>query len=76
MPEGDIRTFAEQAKAAIPMPSSLAMQSAWVPGMQAIVKVLAGVADAETALSEAKRRFDDIRRPLPPPASPAPRCAS
>jgi len=45
-----------------------------VPGMQGIVKVLTRVADAETALSEAKRRFDDIRRPLPPPASPAPAC--
>jgi arabinogalactan oligomer/maltooligosaccharide transport system permease protein len=74
MPEGDIRTFAEQARIAIPIPSSRAMQAAWVPGMQGIVKVLTRTADAETALSEAKRRFDDIRRPLPPPVSPAPVC--
>jgi len=34
--------------------------------------VLRGEADAPTALAEARRRFDEIRRPPPPPASPTP----
>jgi arabinogalactan oligomer/maltooligosaccharide transport system permease protein len=72
MPEGDARTFADQARTAIPMPSSRAMQSVWDPAKRAIVKVLHREAGAETALAEAKGRFDDVRRPLPPPASPLP----
>jgi arabinogalactan oligomer/maltooligosaccharide transport system permease protein len=71
MPEGDVRTFAEQARTAIPMPASRAMQSVWDPANRAILKVLRRDAGAETALAEAKSRFDDVRRPLPPPASPA-----
>lgn len=70
MPEGDVRTFAEQAKLAVPMPASRAMQSVWDPATRAILKVLRRDADAETALTEARSRFDNVRRPLPPPASP------
>jgi arabinogalactan oligomer/maltooligosaccharide transport system permease protein len=70
MPEGDVRTFAEQARIAVPMPSSRAMQSVWDPANRAILKVLRHDADADTALAEAKRRFDDVRRPLPVRASP------
>jgi len=70
MPEGDVRTFAEQARIAVPMPSSRAMQSVWDPATRAILKVLRRDADAETALAEAKSRFDNVRRPLPPRASP------
>ncbi|MFT3767186.1 MAG: extracellular solute-binding protein [Minicystis sp.] len=70
MPEGDVRTFAEQAKLAIPMPSSRAMQSVWDPATRAILKVLRRDAEAEMALTEAKSRFDNVRRPLPAPASP------
>jgi arabinogalactan oligomer/maltooligosaccharide transport system permease protein len=74
MPEGDVRTFAAQARTAIPMPSSRAMASVWDPANRAILKVLRRDADAETALTEARSRFDDVRRPLPPPASPLPVC--
>jgi arabinogalactan oligomer/maltooligosaccharide transport system permease protein len=54
------------------MPSSTAMGSVWDPAKRAIRKVLAGEASPEDALTEARRRFDDVRRPPPPPASPAP----
>lgn len=64
--------FAEQARTAVPMPSSTAMSSVWEPAKRAVRKVLAGEASPEVALTEAKHRFDDVRRPLPPPASPAP----
>jgi arabinogalactan oligomer/maltooligosaccharide transport system permease protein len=64
--------FAEQAKVAVPMPSSTAMGSVWDPAKRAIRKVLAGEATPEEALTEARRRFEDVRRPPPPPASPAP----
>ncbi|WP_437305417.1 extracellular solute-binding protein [Sorangium sp. So ce388] len=67
-----IAAFTEQAKVAIPMPTSPAMRSTWEPSARAIRKVLRGDASPEVALSEAKHRFDDVRRPLPPPASPAP----
>lgn len=67
-----LAAFAEQAKAAIPMPSSQAMRAVWEPAQRAIRKVLRGDAAAGAALAEAKRRFDDVRRPPPPPASPAP----
>ena len=72
MPEGDIRTFAEQAKVSVPFPSARAMQSVWSPAGQAIIKVLSGEASASVALAEAKRRFENVSRPLPPPASPLP----
>jgi len=74
IPEGDamLRAFAEQAKVAVPMPSSQAMQAVWEPANRAISKVLRGDAPPDVALTEAKRRFDTVRRPLPPPASPAP----
>ncbi|WP_437811066.1 extracellular solute-binding protein [Sorangium sp. So ce1078] len=67
-----IAAFTEQAKVAIPMPTSPAMRSTWEPSARAIRKVLRGDAPPDVALSEAKHRFDDVRRPLPPPASPAP----
>ncbi|WP_437754553.1 extracellular solute-binding protein [Sorangium sp. So ce1389] len=67
-----IAAFTEQAKVAIPMPTSPAMRSTWEPSARAIRKVLRGDASPDVALSEAKHRFDDVRRPLPPPASPAP----
>lgn len=78
IPAGDafIAAFTEQAKVAIPMPTSPAMRSTWEPSTRAIRKVLRGDAPPDVALSEAKRRFDDVRRPLPPPASPAPLLAA
>lgn len=67
-----VRAFSEQAKVAIPMPSSLAMRSVWDPADRALRKVLRGDASPKEALDEAKHRYDDVRRPLPEPASPAP----
>jgi arabinogalactan oligomer / maltooligosaccharide transport system permease protein len=67
-----VRVFAQQARTAVPMPSSRAMNGIWDPGERAIKKVLRGDLGADVALSEGKHRFDDVRRPLPPPVSPAP----
>lgn len=67
-----LRAFAEQAKVAVPMPSSQAMQVVWEPANRAIEKVLRGDATPEAALAEAKQRFDIVRRPLPPPPSTTP----
>ncbi|WP_081865475.1 extracellular solute-binding protein [Chondromyces apiculatus] len=67
-----VSAFVEQAKVAVPQSSSPASRSVWDPMDRAIRKVLRGVATPEEALDEAKHRFDDVRRPLPPPASPAP----
>ena len=74
MPDSDpmLRTFAEQAKVTIPMPASRAMQAVWSPAERAITKVLSGDAPPDVALAEAKRRFDNVRRPLPAAASPTP----
>jgi len=74
LPEGDaaMRAFSEQSKTAVPMPASRAMQAVWDPADRALIKVLAGNAPPDVALNEAKRRFDMVRRPLPPPASPTP----
>jgi arabinogalactan oligomer/maltooligosaccharide transport system permease protein len=72
LPEGDIRAFAEQARDAIPMPSSRAMNAVWDPGDRAIRKVLLHTAGTEEALLEAKARYDSVRRPLPAPARPGP----
>lgn len=70
-----VSAFAEQARVAVPMPTSLAMRSVWDPAQRALRKVLNGDAAPDVALDEAKHRFDDVRRPPPPPASPAPLAA-
>ena len=67
-----LRAFHEAAADALPMPTSTALRAAWVPANQAILKVLRGETSAPLALDEAKHRFEDVTRPLPPPASPAP----
>jgi arabinogalactan oligomer/maltooligosaccharide transport system permease protein len=67
-----LSAFAAQAREAVPMPSAPAMQATWEPARRAIRKILAGEADPATALAEAEHRFDDVRRPPPPPASPWP----
>ena len=67
-----LAAFAEQATSAIPMPSSPAMRATWEPADRAIGKVLRGQAEPADALGEAQHRFDDVRRPPPPPASPWP----
>jgi arabinogalactan oligomer/maltooligosaccharide transport system permease protein len=73
-PEGDVLldVFTKQAEQAVPMPASVAMRAVWEPSERAIRKVMRGTAPPAVALSEAKRRFDDVRRPLPPPVSPTP----
>jgi arabinogalactan oligomer / maltooligosaccharide transport system permease protein len=70
--EPRLRAFAQAAANAVPMRATRAMQTAWEPANQAIQKVLNADADPELALSEAKRRFEDATRPLPPEASPTP----
>jgi arabinogalactan oligomer/maltooligosaccharide transport system permease protein len=67
-----LRAFAEAARHAVPMPATLSMQAAWEPANQALQKVLNTDADPALALFEAKRRFDDATRLLPPRASPTP----
>ncbi|HEY2511725.1 MAG TPA: extracellular solute-binding protein [Polyangiaceae bacterium] len=67
-----LRAFHAAAAEAIPMPTSTALRAAWVPANQAILKVLRGVMNPTDALAEAKHRFDDVTRPLPPVASPTP----
>lgn len=67
-----VRAFAEQAKRSVPMPTSVAMRAVWEPAEKALRKILSGDAAPEEALAEAKRRFDDVRRPLPPEQSPTP----
>jgi arabinogalactan oligomer/maltooligosaccharide transport system permease protein len=67
-----LRAFHEAAGNAEPMPTSTALRAAWVPANQAILKVLRNEMTAPEALDEAKHRFDDVTRPLPPAASPAP----
>ncbi|HEY8379943.1 MAG TPA: extracellular solute-binding protein [Nannocystis sp.] len=64
--------FHAQLRTADPMPTAPAMRSTWEPADRAIRKVLRGQAEPADALAEAKRRFDDVRRPPPPPASPTP----
>lgn len=67
-----LRAFSEQAAASVPMPTTTAMRAVWEPAEKALRKALAGAATPEEALEEARWRFDDVRRPLPEPASPAP----
>jgi arabinogalactan oligomer/maltooligosaccharide transport system permease protein len=62
--------FRRAAKGAIPTPSGLAMRAAWEPANRAIRKALRGDVSPEDALSEAKSRFEDATRALPPKASP------
>ncbi|MCR9164404.1 MAG: extracellular solute-binding protein [Nannocystaceae bacterium] len=67
-----ISAFAAQATTAIPMPTSAAMRSTWEPARRAMRKVLRGQVEPGPALEEAEHRFEDVRRPPPPPASPWP----
>jgi len=66
----NLRAFHDAAATAEPMDSSRGMQAAWEPANQAIKKVLRGDQEPDAALAEAKRRWEDATRPLPPKASP------
>jgi len=76
LPENDkafLKAFTEQAKVALPMPSSTAMGVAWDPANKAMKKALRERALAPgVILAEAKSRFDRVRGPKPPRASPIP----
>jgi arabinogalactan oligomer/maltooligosaccharide transport system permease protein len=67
-----VRGFAGAAALATPMPKSAAMRAVWEPSEKAIRKVLNGTVEPKSALDEARRRFEDVRRPPPSPASPTP----
>jgi arabinogalactan oligomer/maltooligosaccharide transport system permease protein len=64
-----LRAFRAAAALAVLMPVSTAMNPAWVPGEQALRKVLRGDAQPREALAEAKARYDDVMRP--PPEAPS-----
>lgn len=65
-----VTACAEQAKRAVLMPKSVAMRAVWEPAKKALKKALQGTAPIPEALTEAKQRFDNVRRPLPPRRSP------
>lgn len=67
-----LAAFARQAQVAEPMPSSPRMRATWEPAGRALKKALTGTVTPEAALAEAQRRFDDVVRPPPAPASPTP----
>ncbi len=64
-----LQGFQAAADLAEPMPTSAAMRAVWEPSEKALRKVLNGTAEVRPALLEAERRFRDVRRPGPPPAS-------
>ena len=67
-----LAAFHQAAQDAVPMPSSLAMRSTWVPAEEALKKVIRGEGTTKAALDEARVRYLDIMRPPPPAPSPAP----
>lgn len=76
LPDNDkafLKAFTEQAKVAIPLPSSTAMGVAWDPANKAMKKALRERSlTPSVILAEAKSRFDRVRGPKPPKASPVP----
>lgn len=60
-----LSAFHEAANDAVPMPTSLAMRSTWVPAEQALRKVIRGEGSAKEALDEGRTRYLDIMRPPP-----------
>ena len=68
----NLRAFHEAAATAEPMDATRGMQAAWEPANQAIKKVLRGDQEPAAALKEAKHRWEDATRPLPPAQSPWP----
>jgi arabinogalactan oligomer / maltooligosaccharide transport system permease protein len=67
-----LAAFVAQADLAEPTPSTAAMRAVWEPANRAIRKYLRGDADVDATLAEGRRRFDDVRRPLPPAVDPTP----
>jgi arabinogalactan oligomer/maltooligosaccharide transport system permease protein len=63
--EAVLFAFHEAAADAVPMPSSLAMRTTWVPAEQALRKVIRGDGSARAAMEEGRARYLDIMRPPP-----------
>jgi arabinogalactan oligomer/maltooligosaccharide transport system permease protein len=68
----NLRGFADAAANAVPMSATRGMQATWEPGLQGLKKGLRGDQEPALALEEARRRWIDATRPLPPAASPVP----
>jgi arabinogalactan oligomer/maltooligosaccharide transport system permease protein len=68
----NLRAFHDAAANAVPMDATRGMQASWEPANQAIKKVLRGDQEPGPALAEAKHRWEDATRPLPPERSPMP----
>jgi arabinogalactan oligomer/maltooligosaccharide transport system permease protein len=67
-----LTTFRQQAAQAVVMPSRVAMRAVWEPARRALQQAISARAKPGEALREARRRFEDVRRPPPPPTSPTP----
>lgn len=62
--------FASAARDALPMSTLPSMRAAWEPTNHAIQKVLRRDLSPTDAMIEARHRFDDVMRPLPPTRDP------
>ncbi len=69
-PSGRLTAFRRAASDGIPMSTHANMRMAFEPAMRAIRKVLRGDVAPANALAEARHRFEDVTRPLPPERSP------
>src|SRR5690606_11804209 len=67
-----LKTFFDAARGAVPMSSHPHMRSVFEPAERAIRKALRGGVPVPEALAEARRRFEDVTRPLPAERSPTP----
>ncbi len=65
-----VQAFADQALDTVAMPTSVAMRAVWEPAKKGLRKALEGTMPIAAALEEAKQRFENVRRPLPPRRSP------
>lgn len=65
-----VRAFLEQARTAVPMPTTTAMRAAWEPANKALRKILREGTDVAATLAEAEQRFARVQRPPPPARSP------
>jgi len=65
-----LRTFRDAAAAGRLMPTHPHMRAAFEPATRAIRKTLRGDMAPGLALTEARRRFEDMTRPPPPPRNP------
>jgi arabinogalactan oligomer/maltooligosaccharide transport system permease protein len=71
-----LRTFAEAARVAEPMPNRPEMRTVWEPGNASLRQVLRGTRSAGDALRDADGRLERVLGPAPTAASPAPYLAA